>query len=558
MYRQFVATLTRRITLDTRSLAVFRIVAGILIIADVLLRLRNFTFFYTDNGAMPVWLARELTHEYAPSIFFLSGSPSVTLLLFGLHLFVGIALLVGYHTRIAAVLAFIFVVSLDLRMPLATSYADILFRLLLFWAMFIPLGERFSLDALRSTESPADTYTGLAGAFVLGQMVAMYVANGSHKTPWTDDWLSGHSLYGILHYDSISWLLGPILRDIPIIMQIGSVSWFTLMFISPLLLLLAGRPRYMPAIMYAGGHLFMAATVRIGAFPYVALMGLALFCGPQFWRDARWVADRAGVLTKLDATVISVTERGRVLDARLPRLTVPEPPRAEQLRYVGTVAVLFLVITAGVFMIVPTLNTVGAIDDDTAVPLESEVRSIQSVAKLSQPDWSFYQGPIGSDEYYVFTAQQADGEVIDVYNDRQTAFDRPHGPHNYKQLDTYRERFYMYSIESRANPNFTDGAEVVYADYLCEAHSNGEGDEEITHLNMWVIEEDTNLDSPNDLESYDREAVLIHAHACDGGEPQDIALPPESLTPTLDSETRESIETNDDHRYIDELSEKEW
>jgi len=558
MYRQFVATLTRRITLDTRSLAVFRIVAGILIIADVLLRLRNFTFFYTDNGAMPVWLARELTHEYAPSIFFLSGSPSVTLLLFGLHLFVGIALLVGYHTRIAAVLAFIFVVSLDLRMPLATSYADILFRLLLFWAMFLPLGERFSLDALRSTESPADTYTGLAGAFVLGQMVAMYVANGSHKTPWTDDWLSGHSLYGILHYDSISWLLGPILRDIPIIMQIGSVSWFTLMFISPLLLLLAGRPRYMLAIMYAGGHLFMAATVRIGAFPYVALMGLALFCGPQFWRDARWVADRAGVLTKLDATVISVTERGRVLDARLPRLTVPEPPRAEQLRYVGTVAVLFLVITAGVFMIVPTLNTVGAIDDDTAVPLESEVRSIQSVAKLSQPDWSFYQGPIGSDEYYVFTAQQADGEVIDVYNDRQTAFDRPHGPHNYKQLDTYRERFYMYSIESRANPNFTDGAEVVYADYLCEAHSNGEGDEEITHLNMWVIEEDTNLDSPNDLESYDREAVLIHAHACDGGEPQDIALPPESLTPTLDSETRESIETNDDHRYIDELSEKEW
>jgi len=247
-----------------------------------------------------------------------------------------------------------------------------------------------------------------------------------------------------------------------------------------------------------------------------------------------------------------------VLDARLPRLTVPEPPRAEQLRYVGTVAVLFLVITAGVFMIVPTLNTVGAIDDDTAVPLESEVRSIQSVAKLSQPDWSFYQGPIGSDEYYVFTAQQADGEVIDVYNDRQAAFDRPHGPHNYKQLDTYRERFYMYSIESRANPNFTDGAEVVYADYLCEAHSNGEGDEEITHLNMWVIEEDTNLDSPNDLESYDREAVLIHAHACDGGEPQDIALPPESLTPTLDSETRESIETNDDHRYIDELSEKEW
>ena len=556
MYRQLVAALKRRVTLDTRSLAVFRIVAGILVIADVLLRLRNFTFFYTDGSAMPVWLARELTHEYAPSVFFISGSPSVTLLLFGLHLLVGIALLVGYHTRIAAVLVFVFVVSLDLRMPLATSYADILFRLLLFWAMFLPLGERFSLDAVRSEGSPASTYTGLAGAFILGQMVAMYISNGSHKTPWTDDWLSGQSLYGILHYDSISWLLGPTLREIPIIMQIGSVMWFSLMFISPILLVLAGRPRYILAIIYAGGHLFMAATVRIGAFPYVALMGLALFCGPQFWRDARWIADRLGVLTNLDRTAASVAERGRAVDARLPRLTMPAALESGRLRDAGTVVVLFLVITAGVFMVVPTLNTVGAIDDDTAVPLESEVQSLQSVAKLSQPDWSFYQGPIGSDEYYVFTAQRADGEVIDVYNDRPAAFDRPHGPHNYKQLDTYRERFYMYSIERRADPAYTDGAEVVYADYLCERH--GDDDNPITHLNMWVVEEDTDLDSPNDMDSYGREAVLIHAYACDGEEPTDIALPPVSFTPTLDSDTRESIETNDDHRYIDELSEKQW
>ena len=552
MYQRLTGAITRRVQIDTRSLAVFRIFAGILIIADVFLRLRNFEFFYTDGGAMPVSLARELTHEYAVSLFFISGSPAVTLVLFGLHLLVGAALLLGYHTRVAAVLAFIFVVSLDFRMPLATSYADILFRHLLFWGMFLPLGERFSLDAIRSENSPAKTYTGLAGLFVLTQMVAMYIANGSHKIPWREDWLSGESLYGILHYDSISWLLGPYIREFPLLMQLGSVKWYILMLGAPMLLLFAGRARYFAATLYASGHLFMAATVRIGAFPFVALMGLALFYQSQAWADGRWVVDRFDLTPRFEALHARGTEYGVWLDDRLPRATLPELPALERLRFPATVLVAAIVIISGVFIVVPTLATVGAMDEETTVPFQEEVETVQSGLRLDQPPWRFYQGPIGSDEYYVFSGLRADGEVVDVYNDRPMAWDRPHGHRNYKQLDTYRERFYMYSIDSRTNPAYSDDADAVYAEYLCENYrSDGQ---EITHINMWVIEENADLDNPNEYEHYDREAELIHAHGCGAHEPRDIALPPAAYTPDLDEETRATIERGE-QQYIDVLSE---
>jgi len=42
-----------RIRIDERSLALFRILIGILIIIDVLLRFRNLEFFYTDSGPVP-------------------------------------------------------------------------------------------------------------------------------------------------------------------------------------------------------------------------------------------------------------------------------------------------------------------------------------------------------------------------------------------------------------------------------------------------------------------------------------------------------------------------
>jgi len=49
----YTSVIYPRIRIDDRSLALFRILVGFLIIIDVFLRFRNLEFFYTDSGPVP-------------------------------------------------------------------------------------------------------------------------------------------------------------------------------------------------------------------------------------------------------------------------------------------------------------------------------------------------------------------------------------------------------------------------------------------------------------------------------------------------------------------------
>jgi len=91
-------------------------------------------------------------------------------------------LIFGYKTKTVLILSTILVISVDLRNPYVASYADTLFRLLLFWAIFLPLGNKWSIDSIKTTtKTKTSILTQIAGFFILFQMLAMYIVNGSIK-----------------------------------------------------------------------------------------------------------------------------------------------------------------------------------------------------------------------------------------------------------------------------------------------------------------------------------------------------------------------------------------
>ncbi len=524
VWRRFRWFLGDRFAIDTRSLALFRIALGLLVIADLFARSRNFSFYYTDDGIVTQALAERATADNAVSVYYLTSEPELIAALFVLQGLIALAMVVGYRTRLATILSFLFVVSLDHHNPYVLSYADTLFRLLFFWAVFLPLGERWSVDALQAAEAgferigPRPVVASVATALAMGQMVFMYLLNGIHKST-SATWRSGDAAPLVFGIDEMTFLLGDLMRNVPTLISYGGLLWFYLLLASLLLVLLRGRPRYLLAGLLAGGHASFAVTVRIGAFAYVALAGLTLFLQPAFWRDAGRVTRRVGI--EPDHVSRSVEDRiGRPLARVLPAFRLLSGRLARIKRATYTLAIGLVVVALAVVVAVFLLN-VGTVIDGTydqhalnaeveSNPAGEHVHEVADALNVRQPEWSvFAPHPRTTDRYYVFGGRTVEGDRIDVYNDREFTWDRP-DQQLQRQHDTYRQRFFMNSVRRTAA-----GGDLAasYGDHLCRTYAEEHGIE-LAHISMFEVTETITFETIDDPDARESDRDHFYRHEC--------------------------------------------
>ena len=126
--------------IDLRSLGLFRIALGFIVLIDLVIRATSIEAHYTDAGVVP----RALVFEYGEQPWFLSfhmlsGGLPLQIILF---LFTGVgalALLTGYRSRIACFLSWALMLSLHVRNPFVNNLGDWILIDLLFWGMFLPI-----------------------------------------------------------------------------------------------------------------------------------------------------------------------------------------------------------------------------------------------------------------------------------------------------------------------------------------------------------------------------------------------------------------------------------
>ena len=126
--------------IDLRTMALFRICLGALILIDLINRAEFLTVFYTDKGVLTRAEAIFYNNPWRISFHLMSGSPIVIGLLFVIAGFLAILLMLGYRTRLVTVLSWLFLVSLNNRNLIVQQAGDQLITVLAFWAMFLPLG----------------------------------------------------------------------------------------------------------------------------------------------------------------------------------------------------------------------------------------------------------------------------------------------------------------------------------------------------------------------------------------------------------------------------------
>jgi hypothetical protein len=316
---------------DLRSLAVFRVVLALLVLADLASRATDLYQHYTDAGVLPrTVLMEEVLSPWAFSLNLMNGQAFFQALLFGAAALAALGMLVGYRTRLMTIVVWVLLLSIQWRNPLVGGADGPLLRLLLFWSMFLPLGAYWSVDrALKGAPRRLSTrFLSVATVGLFMQIAFVYWFSAALKSgpEWRVD---GTAIYYALSIDQIAKPIGHYLLNFPDLLTLMTFATFGLEAIGPLFLffpLFTGPVRTAAVLAFMSLHFGIWLTMDIGIFPWISAFCMVCFLPSWFWeKAAKLRAALPGRLEVVRRLQHSAAGLGRayweVLRARLPSPT---------------------------------------------------------------------------------------------------------------------------------------------------------------------------------------------------------------------------------------------
>jgi hypothetical protein len=391
----------RRLGIDTRTLAAFRVSLGLVVLVNLAARTRDLRAFYTGEGALPSTAVQGYTTLSRYSLYAVSDSVVFVALLFVVTAALAVALVVGYRTRLASVGVLLLVFSLNARNPLAMNGGDALLTRLLFWSVFLPLGARWSVDSRRDERDYGGRVTSVATAALSVQVVVVYVVNAVFKLR-SDIWMSGDAVTEVFALTAYTTPLGSFLAEIPDLLVLLNYSWVALLVASPLLLVLTGRLRAVLIALFVGAQLGLLLTMELAVFPLVSVVGLVALTPSVVW----------------DLLSGRVPPRGRnvrFLDEATPRkrgFGVPRPSvdTAVLHRCYRTVAPPVVAVCL-VAVLLTNASAMGYVETDATDGMSDRIDGLERYVGYK---WSLFAPyPPTTDRWYVFRGETASGDVVD-------------------------------------------------------------------------------------------------------------------------------------------------
>ncbi len=301
----------RYFSLDRRMLGVFRIYFGLLLLVDVLRRIPDSTFFYSNDGILSnhFSLYSPMIRPYF-SLYTAFSTPLEVKVAFVLTALAYVPYIIGYRTRLFQIIAFVLYTSLNARNHFLENGGCVMVALVACWSMFMPLGDRFSVDAvLKSLRARQDhtaaalndregiepdrtLHVSLVTLVVLLQVAVCYFFNTIHKTGAT--WRSGEAVHWVLWQNRIATHLTDFIR----MHEPRGMSWLlsksTLLIEggAPLLVLspfFFRQARPLHFFLTTGLHLSIAAMMTLGPFSYVMVALNMLVLTPNVFD---WLSDQ--------------------------------------------------------------------------------------------------------------------------------------------------------------------------------------------------------------------------------------------------------------------------
>lgn len=288
--------------IDPRSLGLFRILFGTVLIADLFDRWAWAADFYSNEGVLPnhnhLFILKDQAEVW--SVFHSFSSEGEAHAAFLITLFFYACFTVGWYTRTFQAASLVALIGLCGRNVLTHSSGDSVAIALLAVTLFLPLGMRVSIDALRrslrevdekgpaelndrsrpKTPEPAPS---LAPLLVLGLLAVIYYGAASSENGET--WKSGEAMYYALHVDRWTSGLGVALRDAGLSSILTPLVRYAPMLVVPLALVPVARPitRGLAILLMLVHGLTLGLLFTLGLYAWSLMAAAALLIPEEVW-----------------------------------------------------------------------------------------------------------------------------------------------------------------------------------------------------------------------------------------------------------------------------------
>jgi hypothetical protein len=305
------------LTFDRRTLGFTRWMLGFFLITDLVHRARSWAELYSSEGVLPTTLGLERPQSLGSFTIFLGfSSPGELSVLWALMLATFVCLLIGYKTRLMQLLALVLVTGMNGRLLLAENGGYTVQNLLLLWTCFLPLGDRFSLDALlasmkRRREASADELNDRSdvllpeqekplvtalGPIILIQLSAIYFFNVVHKTG--REWKDGTAVHYVLYVDRMATPIVALVRDhLPLpVLKLMTRSALAMEASIPVVLLsplARAWSRRIAIVLINALHIAFGTTFVLGPFAWACCVFSTLLFTTDDWELAHRTMRRA-------------------------------------------------------------------------------------------------------------------------------------------------------------------------------------------------------------------------------------------------------------------------
>ena len=291
------SVVTRIFSLDKRSIALGRIILGCISLYDlVIFRMKYALCFYTDLGMWPRTLIlrdadpQAKKNDFSP--YMAVSSHTQIFVCFLIVAFCCFTTIVGYYTKISIFVLWVHTRGFAFRNSGIQQAGDTLHRLLLFWMMFLPCHECFSIDSARiSSTIRAKAYarsqnvTSLATFGTLVQLDLIYQFTSMFKVSprWSVD---GSAIYYVLN--NLAFVYPPVGRDIllkfvpPSLLSILTKSTLLLERCAPLFIFVYPL-RNVGVIAFISFHFGLFCSMRLGLFPLICIAGWIILIPSYSW-----------------------------------------------------------------------------------------------------------------------------------------------------------------------------------------------------------------------------------------------------------------------------------